>query len=61
MLTALSAWAAARDLPGHASLEAHMACGSGACQGCVVATARGHLRVCVDGPVFPFEALEGRQ
>jgi len=39
------------------SLEAHMACGDGACLGCVVPSSRGNgstamVRVCVDGPVF---------
>ena len=29
-----------------------MACGYGACFGCVVPTAAGYQRVCVDGPVF---------
>jgi ferredoxin len=45
-------------LSGYASLEAHMACGSGACHGCVVATREGYLRVCVDGPVFALDLLE---
>jgi dihydroorotate dehydrogenase electron transfer subunit len=57
MLTAVRAWAAAAGLRGAASLEAHMACGTGACHGCVVATRDGYLRVCVEGPVFPFEVL----
>lgn len=35
------------------SLEAHMACGVGACLGCVVPVRGGnYLRVCADGPVF---------
>ncbi len=34
------------------SLESHMACGIGACLGCVQKTSRGHLRVCKEGPVF---------
>jgi NAD(P)H-flavin reductase len=34
------------------ALEAPMACGFGACYGCVVATVDGYRRVCVDGPVF---------
>jgi dihydroorotate dehydrogenase electron transfer subunit len=34
------------------SVEAPMACGFGACYGCVVATADGYRRACVDGPVF---------
>ena len=36
------------------SLEARMACGMGACMGCVVKDTDGNsLRVCKDGPVFP--------
>lgn len=39
---------------GYLSLEARMACGLGACMGCVVKDREGHsLRVCKDGPVFP--------
>lgn len=38
---------------GYISLEARMACGIGACMGCVVKDKEGHsLRVCKDGPVF---------
>jgi dihydroorotate dehydrogenase electron transfer subunit len=38
----------------YVSLEAHMACGVGACLGCVVpvGTEGQYKRVCVDGPVF---------
>lgn len=34
------------------SLEERMACGVGACLGCVVSTRKGYRRVCRDGPVF---------
>ncbi|WP_276930732.1 dihydroorotate dehydrogenase electron transfer subunit [Faecalibaculum rodentium] len=38
---------------GYVSLESRMACGLGACMGCVVKTPDGsQLRVCKDGPVF---------
>lgn len=37
------------------SLEEHMACGIGACKGCVHRTKRGYERVCKEGPVFPVE------
>lgn len=38
---------------GYISLEARMACGLGACMGCVVKDQEGNsLRVCKDGPVF---------
>lgn len=46
-----------KGIPGEASLEETMACGVGACLGCVVDTKRGRLTVCHDGPVIPFEAL----
>jgi dihydroorotate dehydrogenase electron transfer subunit len=39
------------------SLEEHMACGIGACLGCVVATKGGYKTVCKDGPVFSSEEL----
>ncbi len=52
MIAAVQRWAAARGVGGYASLEAHMACGTGSCHGCVVETSRGRLRVCSDGPVF---------
>lgn len=39
---------------GYISLEARMACGLGACMGCVVKDINNQsLRVCKDGPVFP--------
>ncbi len=40
------------DCPAEISLEEHMACGIGACLGCVVQTDAGFKRVCKDGPVF---------
>lgn len=39
------------------SLEERMACGLGACLGCVVETRRGQQRVCRDGPVFGLSEL----
>lgn len=57
MLVAVREWAAEWGLRGSASLEAHLACGTGACHGCVVPTTRGYARVCVDGPVFPLEEV----
>lgn len=52
MLDAVRALCAERDAECQLALEAGMACGYGACFGCVVATASGYRRVCVDGPVF---------
>ncbi len=58
LLAAVQAWTSGAGLSGYASLEAHMACGTGACHGCVVPTRDGYLRVCVDGPVFALDLLE---
>lgn len=41
------------NIPGELCLEETMACGVGACLGCVCATVQGYRRVCTDGPVFP--------
>ena len=40
-------------LEGQVSLENQMGCGIGACQGCVVPTRAGYIRICCDGPVLP--------
>ncbi|MDQ3225809.1 MAG: dihydroorotate dehydrogenase electron transfer subunit [Chloroflexota bacterium] len=39
------------------SVERGMACGFGACLGCVVETRRGMIASCVDGPVFDFDEV----
>jgi dihydroorotate dehydrogenase electron transfer subunit len=44
--------AGSADLPCEALLEEIMACGVGACRGCVVETRDGYRAVCSDGPVF---------
>jgi hypothetical protein len=36
-----------------------MACGFGACFGCVVATRNGYLRLCLDGPVLDAALIGG--
>ncbi len=59
MLEAVRALCAARALPAQLALESGMACGFGACFGCVVARrGGGYLRVCVDGPVIDAAELE---
>jgi dihydroorotate dehydrogenase electron transfer subunit len=58
MLEAVRAICAARGVAGQLALESPMACGFGACYGCVVATRDGYQRCCVDGPVFDAAALE---
>jgi dihydroorotate dehydrogenase electron transfer subunit len=57
MIEAVSTYAADRGLAGYASLEEFMACGVGACMGCVVRTVRGYQRVCREGPVFKLEEI----
>jgi dihydroorotate dehydrogenase electron transfer subunit len=57
MLKAVQDIAGALKIPGELSLEAHMACGVGACLGCVCETIQGYRRVCVDGPVFPVDEV----
>ena len=52
MLEAVRALCAARAVPCQLALESGMACGFGACFGCVIALRDGgYLRLCVDGPV----------
>jgi NAD(P)H-flavin reductase len=58
MLEAVRALCARRDIPAQLALESGMACGYGACFGCVVATTGGYVRLCVDGPVIDAGRLE---
>jgi dihydroorotate dehydrogenase electron transfer subunit len=58
MLEAVRRLAAEHDVPAQLALESPMACGYGACYGCVVATRDGYRRVCVDGPVFDAAELD---
>ena len=58
MLEAVRALCAERGLPAQLALESGMACGYGACFGCVVPTKAGYVRLCVDGPVLDADALE---
>jgi dihydroorotate dehydrogenase electron transfer subunit len=53
MLEAVARICRNHGVPCQVSLEAHMACGVGACLGCVVAGEKApYLRVCKEGPVF---------
>jgi dihydroorotate dehydrogenase electron transfer subunit len=58
MLEAVRALCAEHDVPAQLALESGMACGFGACFGCVVPTRDGYVRLCVDGPVLEAAALE---
>ena len=59
MLKALAAYAEENDIEAQISLEERMACGIGACLGCITKTKKkdshsnvNNARICVDGPVF---------
>ena len=52
MLEAVRELCSDREVPAQLALESGMACGFGACFGCVVPTTDGYVRLCVDGPVL---------
>jgi dihydroorotate dehydrogenase electron transfer subunit len=52
MLDAVAAMCTEHGVPGQLAMESGMACGFGACFGCVVPTRDGYVRLCVDGPVI---------
>ena len=58
MLEAVRLMTGERGVPAQLALESGMACGFGACFGCVVPTDDGYVRVCVDGPVLEAARLE---
>jgi dihydroorotate dehydrogenase electron transfer subunit len=58
MLEAVRALTQERAVPAQLALESGMACGYGACFGCVVPTKAGYVRLCVDGPVLDAAELE---
>ncbi len=59
MLEAVRAMCEARAVPAQLALESGMACGFGACFGCVVPKrGGGYLRVCLEGPVIDAGQLE---
>lgn len=43
--------------PCYVAVEQRMACGLGACLGCVIPTKQGLKRVCIDGPIFKIDEL----
>jgi NAD(P)H-flavin reductase len=57
MLEAVRASCVERAAPAQLALESGMACGFGACFGCVVPTVDGYVRLCLDGPVLAAERL----
>ena len=65
MLRAVKKFAQERGIPAYISLEERMACGVGACLGCVTKTAKvdshshgRNARICTEGPVFDAEEVE---
>ena len=65
MLRAIKRYAEDKGIKAYISLEEHMACGVGACLGCVVKTKEvdhhSHVhnaRICTDGPVFDAEEVD---
>jgi len=52
MLKTLSHYASANNIPCQVSVEERMACGVGACKGCVVRTMVGYKLCCIEGPIF---------
>ena len=65
MLRAIKKYAEEKEIPAYLSLEERMACGVGACLGCVVKTKEvdhhshvNNARICTDGPVFECREVE---
>lgn len=65
MLRAIKTYAQQKDIPAYISLEERMACGVGACLGCVCKTTHkdhhshvNNARICTDGPVFEAKEVE---
>jgi len=64
MNEAVRIFAVAHGVPCQISLEPYMACGFGACFGCVVPVKKAgggirNVRVCLDGPIFEAEEIAG--
>lgn len=65
MLRAIKQYAQEQQIPAYISLEERMACGVGACLGCVCKTTHkdehshvNNARICTDGPVFEAEEVD---
>lgn len=65
MLRAIKNYAKEQGIPAYISLEERMACGVGACLGCVCKTKNtdhhshvNNARICTDGPVFEADEVE---
>jgi NAD(P)H-flavin reductase len=58
MLEAVRALSQEHEVPAQLALESGMACGFGACFGCVVPTRSGYIRLCLEGPVLDARELD---
>jgi len=58
MLEAVRRICASRSVSAQLALEEGMACGFGACFGCVVRTTSGYRRLCIDGPIVAAADLD---
>ena len=65
MLKAIKNYAQEKGIKAYLSLEERMACGVGACLGCICKTTKvdqhshvNNARICTDGPVFDAEDLD---
>lgn len=65
MLRAIKKYAEEKEIDAYISLEERMACGVGACLGCVCKTSKvdhhshvNNARICTDGPVFEAKEVE---
>ena len=65
MLRGIKNWAEPKNIKAYISLEERMACGVGACLGCVCKTKEidhhshvNNARICTDGPVFDSREVE---
>lgn len=65
MLRAIKEYATKENIPAYISLEERMACGVGACLGCVCKTKEkdhhshvNNTRICTDGPVFEAQEVD---
>ncbi|MNE48294.1 Dihydroorotate dehydrogenase B (NAD(+)), electron transfer subunit [compost metagenome] len=58
MMTNLALQIAGSSVRLYISVEKHMACGIGACNGCNVSVKDGNRKACTDGPVFLAEEVK---
>ena len=58
MMQAVLDIARKKGIEGEASIDNPMACGVGACLGCMVKTPHGWVPSCTEGPVFDFREIE---